>query len=84
MLTLYRAALRLRHTVLTADAAFEWLPSAPAVLAFRRGPAFGCVLNLGDEPVALPAGDVLLTSHELDGDLLPPDAAAWLRLNTAP
>ena len=42
----------------------------------------GCVVNLGSEPVDLPAYDeVLLASQPLDGDRLPGDAAAWLRLS---
>jgi alpha-glucosidase len=36
------------------------------------------VTNMGTEPVALPAGEVLLTSGPLDGDALPPDTTAWI------
>jgi alpha-glucosidase len=48
------------------------------VLAFDRGTGLMCAVNLGDEPAALPAGDVLLASGPLDG-ALPPDTAVWLR-----
>ncbi|GAB1641996.1 glycoside hydrolase family 13 protein [Krasilnikovia sp. MM14-A1259] len=82
MLELYRAALRVRrgepglHTP-----ALDWLPAAPGVLAFTRGPGFACVLNLSAAPVALPDHDTrLLASSPLDGDLVPPDTAVWLRL----
>ena len=34
---------------------------------------------MGDEPVPLPAGEVLMASGELTGDgLLPADVTAWL------
>ena len=81
MLELYRAALRLRR----AEPAFghgpmRWLSSPDGVLAFDRG-ALACVANLSSAPVALPAHTaVLLASGPLDGGLLPPDTAAWLRI----
>ena len=83
MLELYRAALRLRRTLPGED--LEWVDSAPATLSFLRraadGTVLGCVVNLGSEPVDLPAYDeVLLASQPLDGDRLPSDAAVWLRL----
>ncbi|MET9401213.1 glycoside hydrolase family 13 protein [Kitasatospora sp. NPDC002965] len=81
VLSLYRAALRIRRGSpgLRGDK-FEWLPGDRGVLAFRRGAEFACVVNLSPAPVVLPAHDtVLLTSRPLDGNLLPVDAAAWLR-----
>jgi alpha-glucosidase len=87
MLALYRAALRLRRSVLTTEYAteptFAWLPGDPSVLAFTRGDRFACVVNLGAESVVLPAGAVLITSHDLDDGRLPPDAAAWIHLAEA-
>jgi alpha-glucosidase len=47
------------------------------VLAFRRGP-LTVVLNCGEKPVELPAGEVLHRSGPLANGLLPPDTAAWL------
>ncbi|HEX9517568.1 MAG TPA: DUF3459 domain-containing protein [Streptosporangiaceae bacterium] len=39
-----------------------------------------CVVNLSAEPVAMPEhAGVLLASGPLDGALLPPDCAVWLR-----
>jgi alpha-glucosidase len=49
------------------------------VLAFSREPGFTCVVNTGSVPVALPDGEVLLTSDPLDAGRLPADTAAWLR-----
>ncbi len=83
-LELYRSALRLRRTLPGDD--LEWTDSAPDTLSFRRraddGTVLGCVVNLGSEPVDLPAYDeVLLASRPLDGDRLPSDTAVWLRLS---
>ncbi|MGH3335473.1 MAG: DUF3459 domain-containing protein [Nocardioides sp.] len=36
------------------------------------------VLNCGETPVELPAGEVLHSSGALANGLLPPDTAAWL------
>jgi alpha-glucosidase len=36
------------------------------------------VLNAGSDAVELPAGDVVVASEELEGRLLPADAAVWL------
>jgi alpha-glucosidase len=82
MLSLYRAALRLRRAERLGDGPMAWLPSAPEVLAFRRdGSGFACVVNLGAEPADLPEHrKVLLTSGPLTDGQLPPDTAAWLRL----
>jgi hypothetical protein len=78
---LYRAALRLRrsHPAL-GDGTLRWLDVPEDVLAFAREPGFGCLVNISDRPVPLPAGaGVLLASHPLDaGDPLPPDATVWL------
>ena len=61
----------------------SWLPAAPGVLAYTRGPDFVCVLNMSPVAVELPAHDhVLLASGQLDGVLLPPDTAVWLRPRT--
>ncbi|WP_329179517.1 glycoside hydrolase family 13 protein [Streptomyces sp. NBC_01477] len=81
MLSLYRAALRLRRAEPgLGDGTFSWLESAPGVLAFRRSPGFVCVLNLADVPAELPEHtEVLLTSGPLAEGRLPADTAAWLR-----
>jgi alpha-glucosidase len=81
MLTLYRAALALRHEhPALGDGEFGWLPSAPGVLAFSRGSGFACVVNLSAGPAPLPVGaGVLLASGPLTADgELPPDTAAWV------
>jgi alpha-glucosidase len=84
MLELYRAALRLRRdqpALRSEREPLRWIAAEPGVLAFRRGDEFACVINLSDAPVELPEHDsVLLSSDPLQGDLLAPDAAVWLRL----
>jgi alpha-glucosidase len=82
MLSLYREALRIRRgEPALGDGSLRWLDAAAGVLAFARGEGFACVLNLSGAPVGLPPHDsVLLRSGPLEGGLLPPDTAAWLRL----
>jgi len=81
MLELYRAALAIRRSEpALGDGAMMWLPSAPGVLAFSRGTSVRCVVNISAEPACLPEhAGLLLASGPLDGELLPPDCAAWLR-----
>ncbi|AKJ11954.1 alpha-amylase [Streptomyces incarnatus] len=77
-LELYRTALRLRRKLLEGEA-LTWTPDAPAgVLDFTRSPAWRCVTNLGERPVPLPPGAVLLGSRPLGGTALPPDTTVWL------
>lgn len=75
-LELYRAALALRRARLVEEVGFELVDRGPGVLAFRRGDSFTCVTNMGDHPVALPDGEVLLSSGPLVADL-PPDTTVW-------
>ncbi len=85
MLTLYRAALRIRRTTV-ADEPLEWLDAAADVLAFRRGPGFVCVVNVGDDVVDRPAGvvrgaTVALASGPLPAHgRIPGSTAVWYRL----
>ncbi|MDI5965946.1 glycoside hydrolase family 13 protein [Streptantibioticus silvisoli] len=82
MLSLYRTGLRLRRAEdALGDGPMRWLDSRPDVLAFGRGDAFACVVNLGPDPVEPPAHrELLLASGPLDGDRIPPDTAVWLRI----
>ncbi len=90
MLALYRKALRLRKTFMPDDP-LEWLePDTDSdsgaagrdVLAFRRGPGFACVVNLGESPVHPPpevaGAPVLLASGALKGGgRIPGSTAVW-------
>jgi alpha-glucosidase len=77
-LNLYRDALRLRRGV--PEGPLTWLDTGDDVLAFRRGPGFVCVVNVGDHPAELPAGlpPLRLASGPLQADgRLPASTAAW-------
>ncbi len=79
-LEFYRTALRMRRELpALGNGSLDWLDTPPDTLGFTREPSFACLLNCGEAPVKLPGGStVLLSSGALDGNLLPPDTAAWL------
>ncbi|MCW4459211.1 glycoside hydrolase family 13 protein [Microbacterium sp. MPKO10] len=78
-LNLYRRALELRDDLQTAEE-LEWVEAdAPDVLHFRRPNGWEVVTNFGTEPVALPAGTVLVSSGPLAGDTLPGETTVWLK-----
>ncbi|PZG32856.1 alpha-glucosidase [Spongiactinospora gelatinilytica] len=78
MLSLYRAALRIRRERL-GDGTLTWLPAPEGVLAFARDSGLTCLTNLGPEPVPLPAGArPLLASGPLPVGHLLPDTTVWL------
>jgi alpha-glucosidase len=79
-LNLYRRALSLRRSLPEITGTeFEWSDAPVGVLAYHRD-SIAVALNAGTEPVALPAGEVLLASGPLDGPMLPGNTAVWLRL----
>lgn len=81
-LRLYREALGIRRERVRAAGADEirstWLDLGRDVVAFVRSDGLRCIVNMGDDAIALPPGDVLLASSPLDGTLLPPDTAVFL------
>ncbi|MFF3854395.1 glycoside hydrolase family 13 protein [Micromonospora sp. NPDC002575] len=81
MLELYRAAIGIRRAEPgLGDGTMRWLAAPDGVLAFARGAGFACLVNLGGAPAPLPPHEArLLASGPLEGDLLPPDTAVWLR-----
>ncbi|QUQ63966.1 glycoside hydrolase family 13 protein [Kutzneria sp. CA-103260] len=82
MLTLYRAAIRLRRTepALRGEV-FAWVTGqSEHVIAFRRGENLLCLVNFGADVPLPPHDTVLLASGALDGDTLPTDTAVWLRI----
>jgi hypothetical protein len=63
----------------SVNAASTWLDAADGGLAFDRG-GVECVVNLSPRPIRLPArAELLAASWPIDGGLLPPDCAVWLR-----
>ncbi len=81
MLELYRAALRIRrgHPAL-GEGRMQWLDGRDGTLAFAREPGFVCVVNLSEEPAALPCEtEPLLHSWPLTAEChVPVDTAVWL------
>jgi alpha-glucosidase len=82
MLSLYRTAISLRRRLRDSiGTSFAWWDLGRGTLAYTRGPGFGFVLNLGAEPVAMPAGaEVLLSSSPLVDGKVTADSAVWLAL----
>ncbi|PUA82530.1 glycoside hydrolase family 13 protein [Nocardioides currus] len=78
-LEFYREALAARRSAFAgAGADVEMLGGhGPDVLAFRRGDVT-VVLNCGTSAVALPVGEVVLSSGPVEGEL-PANTAVWLR-----
>lgn len=77
-LELYRASLALRREHDLGNGRLVWLDAVPGVVAFRNG-AITVLVNTTDASVALPAGEVLLASVPIQADVLPANAAVWLR-----
>jgi alpha-glucosidase len=78
-LELYRAALRLRAEHELGMGAVHWLDGfADDVVALSNGP-ITVIANLGETPVELPAGEVVLATAPLDGRSVPTDTTVWLR-----
>jgi alpha-glucosidase len=76
---LYRAALEVRRRWSLGRAPLEWTRHDEDVLEFRVG-ALRVVTNFGADPVALPPGEILLTSEPLtDDNRVPTDVTAWIR-----
>lgn len=76
-LTMYQEALAARRAHDLAFGELEWFDLGPETLAFRSGDVT-VVANLGEQPLELPEGDVLLASGPLEGRSLPRDTTAWL------
>ena len=84
MLSLHRAALALRreHPALRRGE-IEWLDAPADVLYVRRtaedAEPLRIMVNLSLADVALPEGEILLSSRPVESGMLRPDTAVWLR-----
>lgn len=79
-LELYRTALRLRRELGLGVGDLHWVDAGPQAVAFAREHGVECWVNLGEQPLELPASaELLLASSELVNGQLASDAAAWLR-----
>jgi len=72
MLSLYRRAIESRPS-----GGFAWRESPPGALVFERDELV-CAVNVSADPVALPAGKLILASETIGAEL-PRGAAAWIR-----
>ncbi|WVR03643.1 hypothetical protein IAU60_000638 [Kwoniella sp. DSM 27419] len=83
-LKLYQLALRLRKTVQSPHEDLEWVASEPGVLHFVRPGGWHVVINASENRVAMPRGEVLLTSVGDGVDrgtgYLEPETAVWLKV----
>jgi alpha-glucosidase len=78
-LELYRSLLAVRRAEDLGSGAVEWLEGYPEdVVAFHNG-TVTVIANLGEAPVELPVGSVVLSSEELHEPALPADTTVWLR-----
>jgi alpha-glucosidase len=72
MLALYRRAIERRPS-----GGFAWRDSPRGVLAFARDDVT-CIVNFGPAAVALPDGELVLASDDVE-DELPANTGAWIR-----
>ncbi|NYJ29618.1 alpha-glucosidase [Galbitalea soli] len=79
-LELYRSALALRREYGLGSGDLLWFAQyVDDALEFTNGPV-AVMANLGRSPLPLPRGTVILSTAELTGRTLPPDATAWVLL----
>jgi alpha-glucosidase len=83
-LTLYRDALALRRKVFNGEE-LTWQDAPDGVLAFDRGEALRCTVNMGPQPVRVVVpGELLIASGPVTiqegAAVLPPDTTAWWSL----
>ena len=65
------------------DGTLQWLDTPEQVLAYARpsrsgGAGFQSWTNFGPDPIALPAGELLLASGDLVDGQLPADTTVWV------
>lgn len=82
VLELYRAALRRRRELQTAET-LVWHDGLDDVVWFSRDNGWHCLVNTGATPVPMPPGEVVLASGPLVGSELPGETAVWVRTPTA-
>ena len=81
-LELYKHALKLRRDLKLGEGSFEWVSEyvSESSLGFRNGEIL-VVHNFGDEPIDLPAGDIIASSIEgmVEGHKLVADQTVWIK-----
>jgi len=80
VLELYRSALALRSAQWVECGDLTWLNVDSNAIAFERN-GYASITNFGDSNIALPPGEVMLTSSQpAHQDQLAPNTTVWLRL----
>jgi alpha-glucosidase len=81
-LEMYKHAIRLRGELGLGDGSFEWVAefTNERALGFRNGELL-VIHNFGDEPLALPAGEIVARSQKGDSLSLEPNTTVWLKTN---
>jgi alpha-glucosidase len=81
-LEMYKHAIRLRGELGLGDGSFEWVAkfTNDRALGFRNGELL-VIHNFGDEPLALPAGEIVARSQKGDSLSLEPNTTVWLKTN---
>jgi alpha-glucosidase len=83
-LELYRELLRLRRAYGLGNGRLRWQASHPNTLAFDNE-GVRVVINLGFQEVAMPAGEVLVSSQPQEAPgRLPGNASAWIAVGRVP
>jgi alpha-glucosidase len=80
-LELYRAALALRAEHALGTGELEWLDGYGVGVVALRNRAVTVIANIGDEPVPLPQGTLLLASGPLTDGAVPVDTTVWVAVN---
>ena len=77
-LALYRRALHMRRD-LQCEEQLQWGPlTSSTILDFTRPNGWRSITNFGNDAIALPAGEILLSSASTQVGTLPPNATVWL------
>ncbi len=77
-LELYRSAIALRKQ-LQSEEQLEWIESPAKTLHFSRPNGWQCFTNFGAKKVPAPAGQILLASRPLKGNLVPKNTTVWIQ-----
>lgn len=78
-LDLYRAAVAVRRTLRPQSDVLTWHDGPDDVVWFERHGGWHALTNVGDRPVPLPPGEVLLASGPTPVGTLPGETSVWLR-----
>ena len=78
-LEMYKSALALRRAFKLGAGSLEWITGlGEDVVGFVNGEV-SVIANMGQAPVALPPGEVLMASSDVPGDgTLPVDTTVWM------